>query len=1062
MDFDKQQNHEEVLESDMKKALAKSEHSVMGFFIRRSRIIYILLALIFSLGAFAIAAMPKEAEPEVRVPFASVTTIYPGASPADIEDLIVDELEDKIEDVENIRRLNSSAGIGYASIFVEFSAEADIDKSIEDLKEAVDEAKPRLPDGAEDPVVADINFNDFPIVTYSLAGEYSEVELKNYADTLQASFEDLTDVSKVSVLGSVEREFQVLVDQSKLAQFNLSLGQVVGAISSSNFNLPSGEVEIGDFKYSVRVKGKFAGVEDLSDIILTYIDSAPIYLQDVAEIRDGFKERNTISKIGFDGTGSRNTVSLQIYKRTGGNILNIVKNAEAAIVDLQAKEILPANLEIIRTNDNSTFIKEDISRLSKSGLQTTFLIILILFVVLGIRGALITGFSVPIAFLISFIVLFVQGMTINSMVLFALILSLGLMVDNSIIVMEGINEYLYKQKKTPREAAILSVWNYKWPIITGTMTTVAAFLPMLLVSGIMGEYMGILPKTITATLLASLFVSLIIIPSLSAKFYKRIERKNGERHRVSKVHHLLDNLKKDYVELLRSILISKKKRRGIVAGAIMLVIFTIMMPVIGIMRIEMFPSVDFDYFVVGVELPTGSNLEKTTQVIGEVEKVVGILPELKNYVTNVGEGYSIYAGDAAASGEHVGSLIVNLIDPEERDRTSFEIAKSIRKELQSIGGAKVEVQELAAGPPSGSPFEVRVFGEDLQTLYAIAGEITTIAKGLDGLVNVNNSIQESSGEFVFNIDREKVAFYGLDVATVAQSIRQAVYGAEATEVNINGDDVDVLVKYKKGKLENTESLENILLFSRDGQSVTIKQVADLQLEPSVFEIAHYAAERVVRITAQTTDTADIRAIYNSFNKQVEEKINLPNGFKYEVGGEFEDLQRSYTEIFMSMFLAIFLIMFILVLQFDSFKQPFVIIFSLPLAIVGAFFGLAILNLAFSLPAFIGLVSLSGIVVNDAIVLIDRINKNLARNMDFIDGVVEAGLARMQPILLTSLTTIAGVFPLALSEELWAGLGFTIIFGLLFATVLTLIYIPVLYTSLCMKDYNKAGKAYNAK
>lgn len=1045
---------QDKLEQDLDKAFKKCKRSVSGFLVGRYRITFIILFLIVFLGFFAIFTMPKEAEPEIRVPFAVVSVGYPGANPSDVEELVTDKLEEKIKNLEKIKSYESSSGVGYASIFVEFAAEADIKDSVQKLNDAVDEAKPELPEEANDPQVKEINFNDFSIVTYSLLGNYSDVELKSIAEIIQDEIEEIKDVSKASIIGGVEREFQILVDQTKLANYGLSISSVVNSLSATNFNLPAGEIEIDQFEYTVRVKGQFEQFNDLNEVVISYVNETPIYIRDIAEIKNTYKEKNAYSRIMVKGDERKNTISINVYKRTGGNILNIVEATEEKIQNLKDNKVIPESLTVLKTQDNSVFIKDDINRLGKSGLQTMVLIIILLLAVLGIRGSIITGISVPIAFLIAFIVLMIQGMTINSMVLFSLVLSLGLMVDNAIIVMEGINEYLYDHKKTPFQAAILSIWNYKWPIISGTMTTVSAFLPMLLVSGIMGEYMGILPKTISATLVASLFVALVIIPTLSARFYKRLKKEDdGKKKNIHRFRNLINRFKIHYEKVLNKLIRSKKMRRLSILTAIILLFVTIALPITGVMRVEMFPSIDIDYFIINVELPVGSSLEKTSEKMLEVESIVAEIPELDNYVSYVGMGYSIMPGSSGGSGSHVGSLVVNLVDIENRERKSYEITEDIRPKAEAVQGATVRVQELSAGPPTGAPVEVRVKGPELKQLAILSHEVEGVLAQIEDVINIENSLETSSGEFTYNIDREKVKYYGLTVSQVAMSIRQAIYGVEATTVTLNGEDIDITVKYDKEEFTTADDLQNILLFTPQGHPVEISELADLTIEPSVLSISHREGEKTIVVTADIDKDGDLRQVLATFNEEVK-TINLPDKYNISVGGEVEDIEQSYTEMFLSMILAVFLILFILVMQFNSFKQSFVIIFSLPLAIVGAFVGLTILRLPFSLPAFIGIVSLSGIVVNDSIVLIDRINKNLKRGMEFFDGVVEAGIARMQPIFLTSITTIAGVLPLALSEEMWAGLGFSIIFGLLFATVLTLVFIPIVYTSLWKKTHDK--------
>ncbi|MBD3311761.1 MAG: MMPL family transporter [Candidatus Magasanikbacteria bacterium] len=1046
--FDKKDN--EILKEELDEAIINTKSSIPGFFVKNFRVTYIILTVIVILGAYAIVVLPKESEPEVKIPYASVSVSYPGANPTDVEELVTDELEEKIKNVENIKTYQSASNLGFSSIFVEFEAEADIQDSIDKLKEAVDLAKPDLPDDAGDPMVSEINFSDFPIVTYSFVGDYSDIELKKYADILQEEFENLPDVSRAPIIGGLTREYQVKVDQNKIASYGLSLSQIASAINLSNFNLPAGDLEIENHNYNIRVVGEIDEIEDLNEIIVTYIENAPIYLKDLAIIEDSYQEIKNDSRIGVGDSAPQNTVSIQIFKKTGGNILKITDNVEKRIDELQSQNKFPEDLLILKTNDNSVYIKNDFERLGSSGLQTVILIVFLLFLVLGIRGSIITGLSVPIAFLLSFIIILVQGMTLNSMVLFAMVLSLGLMVDNSIIVMEGINEYIHDHDRSPLDAALLSIWNYRWPIISGTMTTVGAFLPMLLVSGIIGEYMSILPLTLSATLLASLFVALIIIPTLSAKFYKK-QRRNGKTHRLFKIKKYISRLQAIYTEFLRKLLVKKSNRRLVILSAIILLFATLMLPILGIMKIEMFPKIDFEYFVVSVETAPGSTLEETSLVMAEAETIIRKIPELDNYVSNIGQGFSIYGGQSSASGEHIGSIVINLIPTKQRDRKSYEIADSIRNDLQAISSGEVNVEEIEAGPPSGAPFELRIQGDELNKIIQISNQVKKELAKIDGLINVTDSIEETSGEFVFKIDREKAKYYGLDVTNIANTVRQAIYGINVSTLNINGDDVDIVVKYDKSSLTNTNELENIMLNSSQG-TVPLRQVATLNLEPSVLSVSHLDGEKVVRVSAQTTKTADLRKIIAEFNNEIKPNMDLPDGYNVEIGGQNEEIEQSFSEMFLSMILAVFLILFILVLQFNSFRTPFVIIFSLPLAIVGAFLGLAFLGLAFSLPAFIGIVSLAGIVVNDSIVLIDRILKNLKRGVEFTDSVIEAGLARMQPIFLTSLTTIVGVLPLALSEEMWQGLGFSIIFGLIFSTVLTLIFIPVVFTSLTKKSY----------
>ena len=987
--------------------------SITGFFIKNFRFTYLIIGAILVFGTYSLFTLPREAEPEVKIPFAVVNTIYPGASPSDVEELVTNKIEDKIKNLDNLRIYTSSSGQGFSSIFVEFNAEADLKQSYQKLRDEVAKTKSSLPQEAEDPIVTEIRFSDMPIISYSLTDNF-------YAEDLQKKLESIQDVSKVEIIGEKTREFQILVNQEKLVKFNLSLNQIIGAIQATNFNMPAGEIEINNFKYNIRVKNKINNIQELNNIIIATYNNSPVYLSDIAEIQDAFKAQKTQSKIGFYQEDSKQAVSLQVYKKTGGNILNIVDSAQEIVQNFSQEK----NIKITKTTDNAWFIRETLNRLGMSGLQTMILIIILLFIVLGIRGALITGFSVPIAFFMSVIFLKLTGQTLNSMVLYSLIISLGLMVDNSIIIMEGINEYMTDYKKKPLQAALLSVWNFKWAITSGTLTTVSAFLPMLLVSGILGQYFAFIPKTISATLLSSLFVALIIIPTLSAKFIK-------PNHKKRKFN--ITKLKTKYANFMRKILISKKNRRLVLAIAWACFIIAILLPILGFMKIEMFSQIDFDTFLVTIKLAPGSSLEQTNKITNQAEQIIYNTPEIKSYLTTLGVLRDWHGN--SNQGSHLATVSVNLKSEKKRKRKSYEIADDIRTKLKNLQNAEIRVEEAGAGPPTGAPIQIRIFGDDINSLISTADQVENNLKNISGVINIKQSIEDASGEFVFKINKQKASYYGVSVADIAFNLRTAIHGTKASSVSISGQDINIYIKYNKNI-----NLDNILIFTPKGW-ISLNQITDKSIEPSFLSINHRDGQRIISVSANLEEKANLQKILK--------QIDLPSvpGVDIQIGGELEDIEKSYRETFLSMIVAVILIAFILVLQFNSFKQPLIIIFALPLAVIGVIFGLNILRMPFSFPVFLGIVSLAGIAVNDAIVLIDRINKNIKSGLNKLEAIIESGQARMQPIFLTSITTIAGVFPLVFADAIWRGFAIALIFGLIFSTGLTLIIIPIIYRAL---------------
>jgi HAE1 family hydrophobic/amphiphilic exporter-1 len=504
-----------------------------------------------------------------------------------------------------------------------------------------------------------------------------------------------------------------------------------------------------------------------------------------------------------------------------------------------------------------------------------------------------------------------------------------------------------------------------------------------------------------------------------------------------------------YRKLLNNILPYKKKRRTIIISAWILFILAIAIPVSGLMHIQMLPKIDFEYFYVNIKLPTGSSLDKTKQITTKVENEVATIPELKNYVTSIGSEISSMMITSSDS-RNKSTITVNIEAKENRDRTSFAIAESLRQELKNIQGAEVTVNEMSAGPPSGAPIEVRIFSDNSKTLSTYSEKIMKYLENVDGAINIETSLSDATGEFVFSINRQKANYYSLNTTAIASTVRNAISGTTASSVNLNDEDIDIVVKYAQEDFTNIDDIKNLLIINQKGEEIPLKQVADLNLEPSLLAIEHKEGKQIATVTAELKKGADLQEITKNFEKELE-TYNLPDNSSIEIGGENEAIQESYMELFYSMIIAIFLIGAILILQFNSFKQPLIILFALPLAIIGVIFGLFAIGQAFSIAVFIGIIALAGIVVNDAIVLIDRINKNIKDGLEFSEAIIEGGVARMQPILITSITTIAGITPLIYANELWRGLSLAIIFGLIFSTVLNLVIVPILYTSLCKKD-----------
>jgi len=741
---------------------------------------------------------------------------------------------------------------------------------------------------------------------------------------------------------------------------------------------------------------------------------------------------------------------MQIYKTAGGNIINIVDSAKENLDQLQQQKIIPEGVNIVVTNDNSEYVRNDFKTLGNSGIQTLILIFIVLAIALSLRFALIALFAIPLIFLMGLTIISIQGSTLNSLTLFSLVLSLGLLIDTTIILLEGIFEGLQRGYGA-RESALFSISIYKWPIIAGVLTTIAAFVPMFLVSGIVGQFLVTLPLTIAAVLGSSLVIGLMVMPPLAAFFMQGAsERKALEHNRFQKG--IIKPLSEKYRRKINELLTNKKTRRKmyLLISALFVVSFGLIGG--GVLKTELFPQVDVGFLIVNVELPQGTVLEETERKVNQVEEIITQMPEMKNYVANIGQSGEFGFGGGGSSAAHLANITINLVDEEERDLKSYDIANIWRPRMEEIEGVIITVEEISGGPPTGSPVELQILGDDFAAMGQAANDIKLMLGEIPGVIEISSTDKPSPPEFTFELDHERLGQYNLSAAQVSSVLRAAIFGTEASEVTLDDEDVDINVIYGSGA-ESVDEIKNLEITNVQRQNIKVSQVADVELAPALQTIRHRDLNRVIYVSANN-ESRTVREITEDVDRKLAEIDILP-GLQIEQAGEFEDEAQAFTDLYKAMIVAVLLVIFIMVLQFDSYKQPFVIIMTLPLAFIGVIFGTLLFGLPFGFSTFLGIVALGGIVVNDAIVLIARINDNLRnRDMSFNQAIAEAGEARLQPIILTTVTTILGVTPLAFADEFWRGLSIAIIFGMIFATFLTLFVVPVLYQRSEKKKWNK--------
>ena len=1030
--------------------------SVLKFFIARPRVTLLLIIAAVIFGSSSLLALPQESDPEVQIPMAVVSTIYPGASPADVETLVTNKIETKLEKLENVKEITSSSLFNVSAITVEFEAHADLNKSIRDLKDKVDEAKPDLPEQAEDPVVTEITVTDRAIVTFSFGGDEIEQEqLFDLAEQIEDELDKISGVSEVILLGVRDREIVVSLEKEKIEALGLSANAILQKIKLAHVDFPIGEIAMGAENFSIRLAGKFATAQELGQLPILTGEHGTIFLRDLASVKETRTVKETTSALSVAGGKPIETVSLQIKKRTGANIIEVVDRAKAKIAQMQESGQLPEGLQMQVTNDESKFIRQDIRTLGENARSTILIVIAIIWIALGLKESFLAGISIPLVFLLTFWGMKMLDQTLNGISLFSLVLSLGLVVDNTIVITEGIFDGLKEKKLGAKDAAMFSVKTFWSPLVSGTLTTASAFVPMLMMSGIMGQYMSVIPKTVTTALLFSLFVALCFIPAI-ATFIFRDQDKLAAQQNAHKEWAFTTNCKRLLDRNLRLILRDRKKSSAIMGVAVLALIFSTWLVKSGAVQIEMFPAVDADYFNIELEMPNGTNLEKTSQEASKITPILQADANVENFLLAVGGGSVGRTEEGPSSGgssqSNLATFTVNLLEKEKREKTSAQIVKGIRQKIKQIQTpGKVTVAELKGGPPSGKEIEARIFGEDLKVMENYSALVKKELEQVEGAIEIDDNISHSGGEFVFALKRQQLDFYQLDAQSVAAELRTAVFGSKAAEIARGKDELEINVEFDwnnpERKPTEIEQIANIKIPVAPGKSIPVSQVADIQLLQGFSAINHKDSQKLVKVYADIDKTSGKTAVavLHDLQKRVEANVETPQGVAIDFGGENEDVDQSFRDLFNALIVGVILIVFILVLQFQSFIQPLIIVSTVPFSLVAVVLGFLAFSWPISLPTFVGIVSLFGIIINDAIVLIDRINENRRSGMPRESAILDAATSRLKPIFLTSLTTIFGILPLSLSDEVWWGLGFAIVFGISTSTILTMLLVPIQYS-----------------
>jgi multidrug efflux pump len=1010
--------------------------NILRYIIKRARIFTLLVVLVpIVAGVYAYNTLPKEGEPEISAPLAIVVTAYTGASPGEIESLVTNPLEEALSDLKDLKELRSSSLEGVSVVVVEFDVDADVERSLQRVREKVTDSRGDLPDDAEDPEVEEITLSDIPIMLISVVGDLDPMQLKRLTEKTADELELLPEVLSTDVAGGLTREIQIYVDPVRLNQYGLTILDVYGAVGQSDINIPGGMVNVAERRFLLRTLTEVKRVEDYAGIPIVTQGDRVVYLGDVAEIVDGHDEDLTYARV--DG---RSAVSITVKKRTGANILETAQKVRERLKELE--QDFPPGVNTVITADQAKFIRQGFDVMNNSAVTGLIIVIIVLYFAMGLRNSIITSLSIPLSLLMTFILLKTFGLTNNNMVRFSLVLCIGLLVDNAIIVVE--NAYHHFQLGKDRLQAVFDgVSEIAMPVISATLTTMAAFVPLLLMTGTTGEYMSFLPKTVTIALTSSLIVALVTNPLVLSRFMKQ-SLKDG---RVIRPEEDLRRLKKLYVVAVSWAL---NHRLAVVILTVLALTWVGGVLALKIVEVEMFPDIDFDYIYITIETPPGTDVDITRDVALQVEDIVRAkVPEAVQVVSTVGYKppsafeISVSVGNQSDFAE----VTVELMDGKEYARpTHLEIQKRIRPLLDAIPGAKIRFRPLAWGPPQFAPVVVKLVGHDLDVLRGLSAQVKEVMSETPGAYDIEDDFSDAPPELRVAVDRAAAARLGVPLDSVAMGLRAATAGLVVREFRDEQDvsrKYDLKVRYTPMSRTSPDMLGQVKVRSQTGALVPLSNFASFTQGPGINAIRHIDRRRVVRTTAQNQGRSAVE-VTNDLRKRLAE-LPVPAGYSFEFGGEYKETEESFASLKLAYLVAFLLIFTLLVAQFNSYFQPFAIMTALPLSVVGAMFGLMVTGNNFSIMSFVGLVGLTGIVVNDSIVLVDCINRFRAEGMNVFQAIVAAGQQRLRPIISTTVTTMGGIVTLTITDKLWEGLGVVIIFGIGFATVLTLVVVPVMYS-----------------
>jgi multidrug efflux pump len=1096
------------------------EFFLTSWSINNRTTIYLLTIFITLMGILSYRAIPKEKFPDIVIPTIYVQTILPGTAPKDMENLVTKQLEKQMKSISGVKKVTSQSLQDFSIVMVEFNTNVEVSDAKQKVDDAVDKAEVDLPN---DPnlrqSVIQVEFSEMPILFVNISGDYDLVKLKNYAETLQDRIEGLKEITRVDIVGALDREIQINVDMYKAQAAGITLSDVENAIKYENMTINGGSIDVDDLKRSINIKGEFENIFEIENIIVNSQTGATVYLKDIAEIKDGFAEQASYGRLDH-----KNVITLNVIKKGGENLIAASDQIYEIIDELKETEF-PDNLTIKVTGDQSDETRVTLHDLINTIIIGFILVVIILMFFMGVTNAIFVGLSVPLSMFIAFMILPNIGFTMNMIVLFAFLLGLGIVVDDAIVVIENTHR-IYDNGKVPiKTAAKKAAGEIFLPVLSGTATTLAPFVPLAFWDGIIGKFMFYLPITLIITLTASLIVAYIINPVFAVDFMKpheehpdKAKRKRGFRVTVIILlaaaaifyvagsfgggnflvtmlllyllyRFVLEKAIKGFQEktwprvqdfYARFLGWALKRPKTVLFSTIALLFLTIFITAARSPKVVFFPSSDPNFVYVYATLPVGTKPAATDSVARIVEeRVYSVIgennPIVKSVITNVAVGAN-EAQDDRATYSHKAKVGVAFVGFADRNgESTAEYLEKIREATKGIPGVEIAVDQEQNGPPTAKPINIEITGENFDDIVETSINLKRYLDSLniDGVEELKTDLQLNKPEISIKINRERANREGISTAQAAMAIRGAVFGIEASDFRDDNDDYPIMVRFNEEQRNNIEEIRNMIITFRDMnmggmvRQVPLSSIADVEYSSTYAAIKRKNQKRVITLASNVLSEFNANEVVANIDREIKAFKNVSEGVKVQMTGEQEEQAETAAFLGNALMLSLGLIVLILIMQFNSIGRTVIIISEIIFSVIGVLLGLAIFDMSISIVMTgVGIVALAGIVVRNGILLVEFTDILRAEGKDLVPAIIEAGRTRMTPVLLTATATILGMIPLAVGLNIdfvtlfteldphlyfggdnvafWGPLSWTIVFGLSFATFITLILVPVMY------------------